>query len=225
MALVWLLLLGSTARADFVFLFTDSGGNPQSKFTANPGDALTVKVFLAQGPGEGRLADPNNGLFGGGVRLEVNGTLPAHPAQFNSVADLTANTSQFDVTTTQLDSSTNGFVAVAAFNFPNVSSSQIFLGSFTFHVPSNALSNEVTSFTTALPGGQSGDNILGDGTIIDGNITNATATITVNPSGGSVTPEPGSLVLGSIGLATLLGYGWRARWWARRKDNEAGLAG
>ncbi len=203
-----LLLTGGGVRADYAFEFATSSGTATNSFTVNAGSSIVVDVYLTQN-GTGTSNGLNTlGLLQAGVQLNT---------QNPNVANVTSTTynSAFEAgsTTTGSNASiTEGQIILPPVTSPTNDPNRILLGQFTFTASSGAGGQSTLSVTT-LPGSPGGDNILGDGTVIDSLISNSSAVITVN-----AVPEPSTLLL--TGLAA----GGIAAGFTRRKRHAIATA-
>lgn len=226
MATATVLVLIATARGGYQFEFANGSGGLQTAFTGAAGDAIDVEVFLAQSGTDTGLTD--FGLFGAAVRVTITSSA-AHAANLLSASDISPNTTDFSADTSISNGKLDGLNKIGAANFINSgfiyeaidlippgtapTGSQIYLGTFAFHIPTSALAGDVTNLVTSIvdPTIPSQDNILDDfsGTSIDSLIANDSATITVLGSSGPVVPEPTTLTLMGLGLLGLAARGHR----------------
>lgn len=203
LAVILGVLSSTCARADPIFSYVFD----QANYGVSVGAEVDVIVFfqetdsLLPGPlPNGYLA--STGLFGLGVLVDYSG----QPAQLQRSGDVTPNatflldpTSAFSVSVTSNQAVLVENVGLGAFVTAAGSGPiyRIEVGVFVF----TGLSPGMAAIS-AMPTGSGGDNIGGDGTILDGLTGNAGATIAVTSS--SAVPEPSSLILtivGCLGLA------------------------
>lgn len=218
------LLLCGSARAGYMYVFTDHNTTAiESNFNANPGDAVTVDVFLEETNSGTDIS--TYGLVNAGARVSVVNPQPAHPAVYQSAADLQPDTTDFDVNTAILDNPpTSGFISDFAEFFSNPTGVTLsdgntgqLIGIFTLHVPGTALGGEVTTIEAGRVQNNppSQDDILGDLNATD--VTPSTPTdATITVAGGilppTAVPEPSSVTLAMIyALCGAAGYVWRRR--------------
>jgi len=185
-ALLTATMSASLAHADYAFVFTDTSGNAMSTFSVNAGQSITIDVYLAQTGSSTGLT--NQGLNSAGVQLNTQTPSVA------TVTGVTANAA-FDQSSTTTGASASvtehqTFSPAVTAPTSGPTAGMILVGAFTF----TGQSAGSTATVTAIPSTGTGVNVLGDGTVIDGMIANATAVITV-----TAVPEPGSMLL--VGLA------------------------
>jgi hypothetical protein len=205
-AVVGLLLVNGSARADYQFTFANSSGVAETNFNVAVGQTVSIQVYLTQ-TGSTTTLSNGPGLTAGGVQLTGFNTA------FTNVTGITAN----DSTT----SSSTAFDADNTYtNIPNAklvvakdnssvgltnSAGSILLGTFTF----TGISAGTTSTVTANPFPGENINLLAGSppTSIDSLISNSSAVITV-----TAVPEPGTLVLtGLMAVGIAGGFVRRSR--------------
>jgi hypothetical protein len=206
LAAVAVLLLGGSARADFVYEFAQ-GGTFGNSFSVNQGSTIAIQVYLAQQNGSTNLTNP--GLVDGGVSLNFSAT---SPFTISSTSNISPNSSQFaGPNTTSLSTSSGTTTATVQVHnsSPVVASTTdasgnavILLGTFTFTGSTPGSGNTLT----ALPDPSSNNNVDGNNVVLDSMIHNSTAAITV-----VAVPEPGSLLLAGLAAAGFAGGAWRRR--------------
>jgi hypothetical protein len=186
-ALLMLLLSVGLARADYTFQFANSAGTPATNFTVAQGGTIDILVYLFENDTAGLLHLV--GLNDAGVRLNT---------QTATAANVTATTGNPSFDKVRTTTGATAFIKESVKNVPPVTSpandqSRILIGTFTF---TGLSADSSTMVVTSLPNG-AGDNVLGDGTVIDSLITNSSATVTV-----TALPEPRTLLL-TISAATI----------------------
>jgi hypothetical protein len=187
-AVLTMMLSVHGARADYTFLFTDSSGTASNSFTVKQGQTIDIRVYLAQTSSTTGLS--STGLNAGGVQLNTS------TSSIANVTNVTAN-SAFDTNSTNAGSSasvTEHQTTSSAVLAPTsgTDANRILLGTFTF----TGVSTGTTLTVTAVPSTGTSVNVLGDGTVIDSMIHNASAAVTV-------VPEPSSLILTGLAAAAL----------------------
>ncbi len=206
-----LTLLPGRAAADYSFVFADSTGTYANSFTVAQGSTVSVEVYLMQTNGATGLTA--SGLTSAGVALNFNQAIANVPNAAAITPNPAFNTSQTSVGT-----------GTASLNEQQVASGPVFapttgpntgavlLGTFNF----TGVSAGTTVTLTAQPHPAPFDNnVLNDGTVLDGMIANSSAVITV-----TAVPEPGSLLLGGLAAAGL-GAGVLRRRWSRKQTPAA----
>jgi hypothetical protein len=199
LAAVLFALMPGRAAAGYAFQFADSGGNYTNNFSTTVGQTVAVEVFLVQSGGSTGLT--STGLTAGGVSLSFNqaianvpntGAITPNPAFDNSTTSVGTGIAKLNV---------NSDVGPVFAPTTGPNAGAILLGTFTF----TGVSGGTTSVTTGLPQAPPfQNNVLGDGTLLDGIIANSSAVITV------AVPEPGTLVLTSVlAFGGLAGAVWR----------------
>jgi hypothetical protein len=209
LALAALLLACGPASAqpfNYRYEFNLPGGTPASTFTI-PATAQNVSLalYLVETATGGTVLR-SQGLFSVASRLSYPGGL----ASVQSIAEITRNP-QFDQ---QLGTSADALSAVlneqtlgANVVAPAADPTRILIG--TFRLTRAGIAGGNVTLTAADPG-PSSDTLSGTGTVLDGQIQSATATLTIAP-----VPEPTSLLLGGLAAAGL------AATRRRRKGNTA----
>jgi hypothetical protein len=203
-ALLAVLAVTRPASADYEFRFADSSGN---YFT---GDAVTldyalsptldIRVYLVATDGASNTALSTNGLQSYGVQLNYNGT-KADVLNTGAIASNAAFTGA-EIEGVGAGNVVSDFARAADSVATNVASAagsdgnqRVLLATFTF----TGIDNGNTATITTDPFPAFSNTVLGDGTVIDGDIFNTSLAVTVIN-----VPEPGTLLLTGL-LAT--GFG------------------
>jgi hypothetical protein len=204
LAIAGVLATADVSRAGYQFTFTDTSGNaiPGNSITEGAGSTFGIEVWLTQTGNTNGLS--TIGLNQAGVQLNGynNSTVTvasitpnddAHSGAFNAVNSSTTinNATSTAILTEGYSSSTTGLKGTS-----------VYLGTYTFTAGSPGTTSTVTA--VAFPGQD--NNVLADGTVIDGLIANSNLAITV-----VAVPEPGTLMLGGFLAAGIAGCCWRRR--------------
>jgi hypothetical protein len=201
-------LLPGRAAADYAFEFFDPTANGgtgafSTTFSVAAGSTVNVQVYLAQTNGTTTLtAGP--GLKDGGVGLSFNQAIATVP----STSAITPNAA-FDTSTKSVGTGTASLNVFQSTSSPvlaptsGTTAGAILLGTFSFTGVSAGSTFAVTAQPHPAP---FSNNVLGDGTVIDSMIANASAVITV-----TAVPEPGSLLLAGLAAAGMGVGAWRRR--------------
>ena len=192
------------ARAGYEFRFADSSGNLQSSFTfdATVTPTIDIRVYLVQTGGDTGLSA--SGLDSSGARLTYDA---GAVAKVQNATDITPNGS-FDVANRSVTSTSAKLQEFQDTSAPVVApttgtdANRILVGTYKFTGLSVGTSLVVTADPDPTPGFN--DNVLGDGTVLDGLIANNSAAITV-----TAVPEPGTLALTGLFAAGLGAAGLR----------------
>jgi hypothetical protein len=196
-------LAAPSAQAGFVYQFADTSGVATTNFTvAGPGGTVTVRAYLLETDGSVLL---NEELFSASVALAFD--LPAGVATVSGVGDIAPNAAFANLLPAPSVSATEaGFTGDVGFGpFLAPAANRIFLGEFTL----TGLSAGTTTLTLRDRNPFTDDTVTGFGTILDGDIGTATATLTVQGPANAV-PAPGGLGLALLGTGLCaLARGWR----------------
>jgi hypothetical protein len=205
LATIAALLLGGSARADFVYEFAQ-GGTFQNSFLVNQGSTINIQVYLAQTTPSTNLTSP--GLIDGGASLQFSASAPftvtssgniTPNPQFAGPNNTSVSTS--GGTTTATVQVHNATPVVATTTDPS-GNAAILLGTFTF----SGVSAGTGITFTALPDPSSSNNVDGNHVVLDSLVHNSSAAITV-----VAVPEPGSLLLAGLAATGFAGAAWRRR--------------
>jgi hypothetical protein len=197
-------LAAGVNRADYAFTFADGSGNPitSSSISVASGSTVSVEVLLTQTGGATGLSA--SGLNQAGVQL--NGYNTSNVTVAGVTPNDTAHGGAFDAvnTTTSINNggSTGAAKLTEGYLNPNtgLAGASVYLGTFTFTAGAPGTTSTVTA--VAYPGQD--NNVLANGTVIDGLISNANLAITV-----TAVPEPGTLVLTGLLAGGVAGAGVR----------------
>jgi hypothetical protein len=201
LSVLGLLLAGDSARATYQFEFTDSSGVANNSFSVVQGSTVDIRIYLQQTGTDTGLT--TSGLNSGGVGLTYNQAIASVTAitpnpTFNNNSFFIGTGTSANPSTLNVSQDVGGIVAATS----GPDANRILLGTFRF----TGVSAGTTLTLTVDPHSGIDDNVLANGTVLDGLIANASAAITVT----TPVPEPGTLILtGLLGLGGAAGAAWR----------------